>query len=186
MTSPEHELDLTSNPRWEIADKILIVANLLFDSVKNAPLSLRTSFPNILRNNNFGLAARVTRKYAFLEVTSKFRAQRTREPERLATYRRFLCAEDSGKPVAFAINKSRLGRFSGITVEGSHAISIGSDSSFCVWDSRNILTFADRRITTAVDLLYVVSFGDQIREDECWQEFDALIRVTLADWSTHK
>lgn len=186
MSTHTHELDLTVNPRREIAEKILGVSTVLFEAVKSAPLSLRAQFPSILRNNNFALAVRVTKKFAFLEVTSKFKAQKTRESERVATYRQLFCTKDSGEHAIFAVDKSRLCRFSGLTLEGARAFRVGSDFSLCVWDARNSQILGDRRVITSVDLLYVVGFGDQIHEDDAWQEFDALIRVTLADWSAPK
>lgn len=186
MNIRSSELDLTPNPRREIAEKILSISNALFESVKGAPLSLRAKFPAILRNNNFALSIRVTKEYAFLDVTSKLKAQRSRELDRLAAYRQYFCSKDSGKPSIFALDKARLCRFSGLTLEGAHAFSIGSDVSLCMWDTRNSTTFDGRRVTNSIDLLYVVSFGQQLLEDDAWQEFDALIRITLADWSTPK
>lgn len=186
MAIRQGEIDLTPSPKREIADKIIGISNALFDSVKNAPLSVRASFPGILRNNNFALTVRVTKSYAFLEVTSKFRAQHARETERVAAYRQIFCLKDSGKPALFAFDKSRLCRISGVTLEGAHAFSLGSDLSLCAWDVRNTLVANGRRITNTIDLLYVVGFGDQIHEDDAWQEFDALIRITLADWSARK
>lgn len=186
MTSHSSELDLRSNSRREIADKILSIANSLFESVKNAPISVRASFPAILRNNNFALTVYVTKKYAFLEVTSKFRAQKSREPERVSAYRQIFNPKDSGKPALIGFDNARLCRISNLTLEGAHAFGLGSDISFCIWDSKNSLVLNGRPISNTIDVLYVVGFGAQIREDDAWQEFDALIRVTLADWSTPK
>lgn len=179
-----NDLDLTPHPRRDIAEKVLSVSSALFDAVKLAPLSLRASLPSILRTNNFGLAVRVTRQYAFLEITSKFRAQRSRENERVAAYRQFFTPKDSGKPAIFSFDKARFCRVSSLTTEGAPAFSLGRDVSLCVWDIRNSQAVRERRITTDIDLLYVVGFGDQLHDDESWQEFDALIRITLADWSS--
>lgn len=184
MSIGSNHLDLTPHPRRDIADKVLSVSTALFDSVKLAPLPLRSGLPSILRNNNFALAVRVTRRYAFLEVTSKFRAQKSRENDRLTTYRQFFTPKESGKPAIFAFDKARLCRVSNVTADGAPAFSIGRDVSMCVWDVRNSQVVGDKRVTTDIDLLYVVSFGDQLHDDESWQEIDALIRITLADWSS--
>lgn len=147
---------------------------------------LRVNFPSVLRNNNFALAVHVTKKYAFVEVTSKFKAQKTREVDRLAAYRQFFTPKDSGRPAIFALDNARLCRFSGMTLEGAPAFSVGSDISLCVWDARSSQILDGRRVATSIDVLYVVGFDDQIREYSAWEEFDALIRVTLADWSAPK
>jgi hypothetical protein len=70
-------------------------------------------------------------------VTSKLRAQRSKEIDRISAYRQIFTAKDSGKPALVAIDKARMGRFSGMTLEGAHAFAIGTDFSFCVWDTRN-------------------------------------------------
>lgn len=177
------ELDLTPNPRREIGEKIIQIGNSLFESVKSAPPSLRSGFPNVLRNNNFALAVRVTKNYAFLEVTTKARAPKSREMHRSAVYRQFFTSKSSSRRAAFAIDRSRLCRFSEISIKGTHVFSLGSDFSICVSDARCITISGGRTVSSAIDVVYVVGFGDQIREDEAWQEFDALIRITLADWS---
>jgi hypothetical protein len=186
MTSAQYELDLTPHPRRDIAEKVLGVATALFESVKNAPLPLRASFPSILRNNNFALTVRVTKRFVFLEVMSKSRAQRTREAERLAAYRQFFTPTESGRVSLFRVDNARLCRFSGATFEGASAFSLGHDISLCVSEARNVQKVGDKTHTANIDLIYVVGFGEQLHEDNSWQEIDALIRVTLADWSALK
>lgn len=183
MSTSINEIDLTPNPRRDIGEKILSVSSSLFDAVKNAPLSLRAGFPRVLRNNNFALTVRVTKKYAFLEVSTKLRAQRSREAERMATYRQLFLPSNSGQPVMMNVDNARLCRVSGVTVDGAHAFGLGNDISLCVSEVRNSIMMNGHRVDSSVDVLYVVGFGDLIRDDEAWREFDTLIRVTLADWS---
>lgn len=177
------ELDFSLTPRRETSDRILSTATALFEAVKSAPLSARTNFPKVLRNNNFALAARVTTTHAFLEVTTKLHAHRSREADRLQAYRQLFTSVDSGEPAIFKIDRARLIRISGVTLEGPHAFAIGADISMCAWDARSTAVFNGRKQTHDIDILYVVGFGETIREHDAWQEFDALIRVTLSDWS---
>lgn len=186
MTLKTATLDLASNPRPQIAERIYRVAEDLFDAVKRAPLSARGTFPSIFHNNNFALAVHVTGRYAFLEITSKFRAQKSNQRDRLSAYRQLFCTKESGEPAIFALDKARLCRFSSLNTQGAHAFSLGSDLSLCVWDIRSSASINNRSSTSKVDVLYVVGFGEQIHEDTAWREFDALIRVTLADWSAFK
>ena len=126
---------------------------------------------------------RVTKRYAFLEVTTKLKAQRTRDNDRVKKYREFFTPKESNLPAVFGLDNSRYIRIEGINLRGAHAISIGSDVSLCLSGVKKSSPEAGNPITSSLDILYVVAFGAQIREDDAWQEFDALIRVTLADWS---
>jgi hypothetical protein len=155
---------------------------MLFDTVKAAPLSARVGFPEVLRNNNFGLTLRVTNSHAFLEVTTKLRANRARDAERLQAYRQIFTSKDSRQPAVFAIDGSRFIRFSGFTAEAPHAFALGSNFSMCAWDIRSRTLVEGRPRSFDIDVLYVVGFGRSIPAEEAWQEFDALIRVTLSDW----
>lgn len=181
MTQPE--LDFSVSPSRETGDRILTVANELFDAVKSAPLVARTQFPKVLRNNNFALAVRVTTTHAFLEVTTKLHAHRSRELDRLKAYRQIFTSTDSGQPAIFKIERARLIRISGATLEAPHAFAIGSDFSMCTWETRATAVINGHKQSHDIDVLYVVGFGETIREDHAWQEFDTLIRVTLSDWS---
>lgn len=177
------ELDLSSSPRREIADQILLVASALFDSVKSAPMSARKNLPQILRNNNFGFAVRVTATHAFLEITTKLHAHRSREAERLRAYRQIFTSIESGQPAIFKVDKARLIRIGAMTLEAPHAFALGSDLSMCAWEARSTTKVAGKMSTHDIDIIYVVGFGEAISVDDVWQEFDTLIRVTLSDWS---
>ena len=176
-------LNFSATPRRETGDRILSVANALFDAVKNAPLAARTQFPKVLRNNNFALAVRATTTHAFLEVTTKLHAHRSREADRLRAYRQIFTSIESDEPAIFRVDKARLIRVSGATLEAPHAFAIGSDFSLCTWDARSTAVLDGQKQSHDIDVLYVVGFGELIREDDAWEEFDTLIRVTLADWS---
>ena len=178
------QLDLTESPRHDIGAGILSVASSLFEAVKSAPLGRRANFPEVLRNNNFGFAVRVTSRYAFLEVTSKLRAQKARDQERLAAYRQIFTAKEINGPALFALERSRFARFSGMTLDAPHAFALGADVSLCIWDARSAATVDGRRRVFDIDVLYVVGFGSTIPIEDATQEFDALIRITLADWSS--
>lgn len=180
------DLEMEQHPDRAISDKILSVSQGLFDSVRNAPLSARTSFPTILRKNNFGLALWVTRKYAFLEVTTKLKARRDHNSERLGKYRSIFTSVESNKPAIFSVSNSRLCRFANLKTEGAAAVSLGRDFSFCVWDLENRNSQNGRESVQKADLLYVVGFGSKIHPGDAWQEFDSLIRVTISDWSNPK
>lgn len=178
------QLDLTESTKRDIGAGILSVATSLFEAVKSAPLGKRTNFPEILRNNNFGISVRVTSRYAFLEVTSKLRAQKARDQERLAAYRQIFTAKESNEPALFALERSRFTRFSDMTLEAPHAFSLGADVSMCIWDVRSESNVDGRRRVFDIDVLYVVGFGPTIPIEDAAQEFDALIRITLSDWSS--
>ena len=178
------QLDLTESPRRDIGAGILSVASSLFEAVKSAPLGIRANFPKVLRNNNFGFAVRVSSRYAFLEVTSKLRAQKARDQERLAAYRQIFTAEETNEPALFTFEGSRFLRFSGLTLDAPHAFGLGADVSLCVWDAQSTTIVDGRHRVFDIDVLYVVSFGSTIPIEDATQEFDALIRITLADWST--
>lgn len=179
----QRELDLAVTPNRETGDRILSVANALFDAVKSAPLSARAQFPSVLRNNNFALAIRATTTHAFLEVTTKLHAHRSREADRLRAYRQIFTSIKSGQPAIFRVDRARLVRISGATLEAPHAFALGSDFSMCAWDVRSTTVLNGQKQTHDIDIIYVVGFGEIIREDDAWQEFDTLIRVTLSDWS---
>jgi hypothetical protein len=176
------KLDFTENPRREIGDKILSVATILFESVKNAPLDSRKSFPKILRNNNFGLASFTTKTHVFLEVSAKSRAQRDRQSERVTSYKRMFVGTDSKEPAAARIERSRIVRFSNVAFKSAHGFAIGSDISMSAWDSKITTLTGERECVDNIDVIYVVGFGDSIREDVAWQEIDSLIRVTISGW----
>jgi hypothetical protein len=180
MTKTFPELDFTPNPRREIGDKILSVASSLFESVKHAPLHLRRTFPNVLKNNNFAPTVRVTRDYAFLEITTKLKAQSNRTD----IYRRFFSPKELQRPAIIAIDKARFARVGAISMEGGYGFSIGSDFSLCAWDLKSSVVEHGKQSHKSIDLVYVVGFGDQIRQEEAWQEFDALIRLSISDWSS--
>jgi len=176
-------INFSPSPRREIADKILAVAGGLFEAVKSAPLSARVKFPKVLQKNNFALALRVTSTHAFLEVTTKLQAQRSRETARVNAYRQIFTSTDSGEASIFKIDKVKLVRISGATLEAPHAFAIGKDFSMCAWDIRSTANVGGRILSHDLDVIYVVGFGSSIREEDAWQELDALIRVTIADWS---
>jgi hypothetical protein len=184
MNSSNLEMEL--HPDRAIYEKILSVSSTLFESVKSAPLLIRSNFPSVLRNNNFGLALIVTRKYAFLEVTTKLKAKKEYSQARADKYRLIFATEYSNSPAFIFVNNSRLGRISGLTTENAVAVKVGSNFSFCIWDYTNRCTNNGKINTQTVDLLYVVGFGDKIHPEDAWQEFDALIRVTLTDWGKVK
>lgn len=175
-------LDLSPNPRPEVAERVLLSTSDLFGSVRSWPLSARGGFPPVLRKNNFGLAAYATRTHAFLEITTKLRAQRNREAERLRAYRQVFTSAGSGEPAVFGV-RARLLRFGGFTAEAPHAFSLGLDVSMCAWDIRSVAETTMGKQTHDIDLIYVVGFGQSIREADCWQEFETLVRITLSDWS---
>lgn len=179
-------LDFSATPRRETADRVLSIASDLFESVKAAPVAVRNSFPDVLRSNNFALTVRATRTHTFLEVTTKLRAHRSRELQRVQSYRQIFTSIDSGEPTIFAIDKARLVRFGGGTLDAPHAFALGSDMSMCAWDTRVITMQNGQRQSHEIDIIYVVGYGSEIREDDCWQEFDTLIRVTLSDWSARQ
>jgi hypothetical protein len=172
----KQQLDFSATPRRETAERVLSIASTLFEAVKAAPLTARKTFPTVLRSNNFALAVRATPTHTFLEVTTKLRAHRNRELHRTQTYRQIFTSIDSG-------DKARLVRFGGGTLEAPRAFAIGSDMSMCAWDTKCITTQNDEKQSHEIDIIYVVGYGSSIREDDCWQEFDTLIRVTLSDWS---
>ncbi len=177
------KLDLSTNPKRESADKILATASELFGAVKSAPFSARSGFPKVFKNNNFAVALRVTATHAFLEVTTKLHAQGSREQDRVRAYRQLFTSTESGEAAVLKVDKARLIRISGATFEAPHAFAIGSDFSMCAWDVRSTTTINGKLTSHDIDVIYVVGFGSLIREADAWQEFDTLIRVTLADWS---
>jgi hypothetical protein len=181
MSQDSLDLSPSTNP-WA-GEQILSVAAPLFDAVKAAPLKVRENFPSILRNNNFSFAVHVTKRYAFLEVTGKFRAQRTRLVDRLNAYRQIFTDSSSGEPAIFTVTDARLVRVARLTAEAPHAFALGSDFSMCAWDMRSTTTAGGKPVSHQIDIIYVVGFGKNIREADCWQEFDSIIRITLSDWS---
>ena len=180
----QHDLDFSATPRREIGDRILSVANALFDAVKSAPLVARTKFPKVLRSNNFALAVRVTNTHAFLEITTKFHAHRRREADRLRAYRQIFTSKDSGQSAILQVDQARLVRVSGGTFEAPHAFALGSDCSMCAWDLKSTTTLNGEKTSYAIDIIYAVGYGENISQEDAWQEFDTLIRVTLSDWSS--
>lgn len=177
-------LDLSISPRRDIADQILSVATPLFDSVKIAPLAARKNLPRILRNNNFGMALRLTSAHAFLEISTKLYSHKNREMERLRAYRQIFTSIESGEGAIIKIDKARLARIGAMTLEAPHAFAIGSDFSMCAWEVRSSAIIEGKKSTHDIDIIYVVGFGETIAAEDAWQEFDTLIRVTLSDWSS--
>lgn len=176
-------IDLTPSPRPAIREKILKTATPLFEAVKRAPVALRTNFPEALRSNNFGLLAHVTRQYAFLEVTTKFRAQPNKWQERLHAYKQIFTSSSSGEQAVFNVNQSRFIQIAKLTAEAHHAFSLGSNFSMCAWEVRSVSEEDGKKTTYDIDAIYVVGFGSEILEVDSWQEFDSLIRLTISDWS---
>jgi hypothetical protein len=116
-----------------------------------------------------------------LEVTTKVQAQLKRDVDRIKTYKK-LFTSDTSPAALFNIKGVRFFRISNLTVQAPHAFLIGKDTSMCVWDFRARTSEADKG--EEINVLYVVGFGTIIREDDAWQEFDSLIRLTLKDWSS--
>lgn len=181
MGSPQ--LDLSLSARQDVAAKIHSVASSLFGAVKAAPAALRSHFPKVLRNNNFGFAVRVTKTHAFLEVTSKLNAHQSRDAERLRAYRQIFTSIESGDQAIFKMHDARLVRIGAMTLEAPHAFALGSDFSMCAWEARSSTVVNGKQSKFDIDIIYVIGFGKAIPIDDAWQEFDTLIRVTLADWS---
>lgn len=178
----QSKLDFAENPKREIGEKILTVARTLFDSVKSAPIHGREGFPKILRNNNFGLTLLTTNTHAFLEITTKFHAQRERQAERVQSYRQIFTSSESGERAMARLTNSRLIRVGGMNVEGAHAFALGPDLSMCAWDVHSTAVVNGHKKTCDIDIIYVVGFGESIRDTDAWMEFDTIIRVTFAGW----
>jgi hypothetical protein len=174
-------LDFSPPQNTETANRILSEAKILFGAVKDLPISVRSGFPKILRRNSFGIAVHTTKTHAFLEITTKLRAKRSWEPKRIQVYRQLFTTPNSGEPALFIV--SRLNRFSAFTVEFPHAFSLGADVSMCAWDMRSVADTTGGKQSFDIDLIYAVGYGAFIREADCWQEFDTLVRVTISDWS---
>lgn len=186
MSKSSAGIDLSINPRAEIGERVMNIATSLLEPVKRAPQNLRTEFPPILRNNNFGWTTRVTKKYIFLDISGKVQAQRSKDIDRLTSYRRVFTSAEQGEPAIFKIDEARMCRFSDLSTEGAYSFSLGKDFSFAAWNLRNKNTEGGREILTDIDLIYVIGFGRVIHEDIAWQELDTLVRLTIADWSSNK
>jgi len=177
-------LDFTPNSRHSISERILTVANSLFEAVRAAPFQSRLKFPPVLRKNNFAIVVRATKTHVFVEVTTKSKAVARFNPQRLEVYRQLFTATDSGEPFTFHVGNARFFRASDATVHNDHVFGIGPDCSMCASNFTSVRVVNGVSIAHKVDVVYVVGFGEYVAEDDAWLEVDSLIRVTLADWST--
>ena len=163
--------------------KLSEVAHGLFAAVKNVPLSLRKNFPEILKNNNFGISVRVTSTQAFLEISPKSKAIPSRDNERADAYQRLFTSIDSGKEAVLRRDGARFHMISKLGLEGGYGIALGTDVSLCLWDVISLNKyFPEKKRVTKIDLLYVVSYGEVIRQDSAVHEFDTLLRWSFAAW----
>lgn len=163
--------------------KVLEVAHSLFAAVKNVPLSLRKNFPEILKNNNFGLSVRVTSAQAFLEISPKSKAIPSKDSERADAYQKLFTSIDSGKEAVLRLDGARLNTVAKLGLDGGYGIALGTDVSLCLWDVISLNRyFPKEKGVTRVDLLYIVSYGELIRQDSAVHEFDTLLRWSFAAW----
>jgi hypothetical protein len=163
--------------------KISEVAHDLFAAIKKIPLGLRTEFPEILKNNNFGLSVRVTRTHAFLEISPKSKAVSSKDRERVGAYRKLFTSIDSGKAAVLRMEDARLSSVAKVSLNGAYAIALGSNISLCLWEIQSLNPyFPGKEGATKIDLLYIVGYGQRVPKETAWQEFDAMIRTTISQW----
>ena len=94
-----------------------------------------------------------------------------------------LMTSDSTVPAAFRIEKSRNNVFSGCTVKNSFSFSIGQDSTIVITDHLQVLTGTEvGDIEYKVPLAYVVSFGDEITDENAYEYLEELIAYSIKIW----
>lgn len=163
----------------ELEQQIKDSSNKLFESVKRSPTSARKNLPNILKTNQFETTALVTKSIAYLDIERKSIARKTTRRDRLKKYKRIFTSQPNDNAI-FHYSSSE---YSGVT-----------NSSFKVTDPLIVVTgncslfFSDLTVTREdlsfkperVDLLFVVSFDNELRREYVWKEFDSIIRDFLA------
>lgn len=177
------KINFSKNPRIDIYDNIMKISNELFSAVKNAPINIRAGLPPILRDNNFDFSLLVTKNHAFLEVFNKIEVHKDTGQERIISYQQLFVPLTAPVKICIPIHKARMCRISTLGLEGGHAFAIGNDFSLCISEVISLYIENEKPVKNKIDLMYVVGFGEELREEDAWQEFDALIRLSLADWS---
>lgn len=180
MSVQPPNLNLEAHPNQAIAQAISKGASALLAPIKAAPAAWRRSFPIVLQTNHFTASTYVSKKYAFLAVESKATAQRTSLEDRLRSYRDLFVPADSNARAIF-LASGRQSMIQGPRLIGPHALALPEDFSICLSDLKWQRTELSKEVS--VPLLYIVGFGKAILAESCWAEFDALIRVTVAQWA---
>lgn len=91
--------------------------------------------------------------------------------------------ENIEAPVAFGLNKSKNNFFQSNSVSNMYSFSLGNDCSFVLVEHKqSIKTEEDVKFDYTIDLAYVISFGDEINNNNFYEYLDELITVSLTNW----
>jgi hypothetical protein len=90
---------------------------------------------------------------------------------------------DREQKAAFRVEKSKNGIFSQCVVTNLFSFSLGPDTTFVVVGHRQILKgTAEGDLEYEVPLAYIVSFGEEITNENVYEYLDDLIAYSVKSW----
>lgn len=173
-----------------LASQLSELASALLRSVIGFPHDARLRLPLILQTNDFRVVSEIAKEAAFLEVTSPAQANVEYRVQRLDLYRRFFVIEptlsnpwprDVSPKAYFSLQRSRNIVITHASIEQIVPIVLGPDTSVSLADSVS-LQVVPERIEWKAGLVFAIGFGKRIVAENCHQEFDAVIRYSIASW----
>lgn len=91
---------------------------------------------------------------------------------------------DPSTPTAFRFDNSRNVMLESLSVEGSHSLFLGKDSTLVVRDHRQFCRIDSRVLNYVIDLAYIISFGFEINQFNYLHFLDDLIAYSLKQWKS--
>ncbi len=85
------------------------------------------------------------------------------------------------------MSNSKYGLVKGCMISGMYSFSVGPDCSFIVQDhSQSLKTNEAGDIAYRIPLAYVVSFGEENTESNCYETLEDLVSYSIKDWREKK
>jgi len=148
------------------------------------PSEVRKFFPKILSKPKISIKIIKSKNYiliVFLEPEEKARRKNDPIRKKISSFPGLIAKDDASK-VAFRI-ESRNTLITNCTIEDMFSISLGKDSTAILCDHKQILNTEEfGRYKYTVELAYVISFGDEINQNNIYDYFEELVAYSINQW----
>ncbi len=148
-----------------------------------APIDFKVSFPDVIKGEAHWISF-ANDKVFLLVFLDSIEMQRIQEYSRKG-YDPFpgLITTEPSVSAMMRMENSRNNFITGCSVSGMYSFSIGQDSTFIIQDHSQILQTKEiGEIRYKIPLTYIISFGENIAEENAYQSLDKLIAYSIKVW----
>lgn len=159
------------------------IKKIIESRIITAPFDFKTNFPDVIKGEVHWIAF-ANEKLILLVFLDAVQMRRVVDYDQRG-FEPFpgLITTEPSLSAMMRMEKSKNNFVTGSSVSGMYSFSIGQDSTFIIQDhTQKLKTKEMGEVEYKVPLAYIISFGEDIEEDNAYQSLDELIAYSIKVW----